>query len=51
MIGTFAQPPDLRAFPFDTASFRIRLVAAGPEPREGIFVARNASNLMRRWQV
>jgi hypothetical protein len=38
LIGTFAQPMDLRAFPFDSASFRIRLVSVGHPPGEVIFV-------------
>jgi hypothetical protein len=43
LIGTFAQRLDLRAFPFDDASFRIRLVSVGHSPDEVVFVPNAAT--------
>ena len=39
LIGTFGQPHDLRAFPFDHASFRLHFAAAGHRPGAIEFVA------------
>jgi len=42
LIGTFSQKLDLRKFPFDSASFRIHLVAVGQAPEALQFVAHEA---------
>ena len=38
LIGTFTQPLDLRAFPFDRATFRIHFVMIGQTPAEMQFL-------------
>lgn len=42
LLGTFAQSLDLRAFPFDHATFRIHLVMIGQKPAEFQFVPNEA---------
>ncbi len=41
-IGTFVEPLDLRAFPFDSATFGIRFVAIGNRPADLLFVPNEA---------